>query len=323
MNLFHKRKVRRPEKVGLNLTDAYVALSKVTEKDLQNLATVSDVSEFALLYETFFSDLTSEENDLPDTKPKLTVSFASPVSGADPGLEVEAGMSQDQMLHNLGFVHGLPVPFNTKRHRDGKAFNSWDHPTDADDAALVPLKLHDHQIQGVHATMRNLFSSDPQSNLQAGVLYADQVGYGKCLQSIATASFLIDVCTRQEKHLPLPPLVGEYYLPLYAAYGSDRLVERRPFVGESNTLPPLPTLVIVPGTLIEQWHLELKTGLRPKSVDVLLYGTGLKQHQYFFSESGPYETSNQPPQRRIILASHSVSRFTGVLLCSLMLKLRD
>lgn len=217
-------------------------------------------------------------------------------------------MTQEQILHNLGFVNGLPLLFNSKRHRDGKAYNSWDHPTDPQDAALLPLTLHVHQVQGIHATLRNLFSAGPIPDLRAGVLYGDQVGYGKSLESIATAAVLIDVRTCQEKGLPLPPLVGECRPSLFPSPSSEIPLGKWPFIGEANPLPPLPTLIIVPGMLLEQWHLELKTGLLPKSVDILLYGTGLQQHQDFFSPTGPYETSKQPAHKRIILASHSVCR---------------
>jgi hypothetical protein len=79
-----------------------------------------------------------------------------------------------------------------------------------------------------------------------------------------------------------------------------------PYLGESKTIPNLPHLVIVPGTILEQWKSVMRIFLNPKAFDLFVYTTGQPFRQEFWSESGPFAQSKQPHANRIILATHSV-----------------
>ncbi|TEB14172.1 hypothetical protein FA13DRAFT_1879956, partial [Coprinellus micaceus] len=263
------------------------ALTKITTQDLQTLASTADVTSLGHLYDAFFSTSIVDEGTVADSGPRLSIAFAEPVDGADVGVEVEAGMTEAQIVKNLGFVFkDLPFLFNKRRH--GGGLNSWDHDFKKDDPELSAFRLHPHQLAGVHATIRKVTLTQPVAGHCTGVLLADSVGLGKSLQAITTAAFFIDLCTRQVKNLTLPAIIQE-----------------RPFVADYSPLPSYPTLIVVPGTLLTQWENELKGAFKKKSVDILLYGTGLEEHKAFWSSSGAYGQSAHPPHSRIILASHS------------------
>jgi hypothetical protein len=89
-----------------------------------------------------------------------------------------------------------------------------------------------------------------------------------------------------------------------------------PYLGEKDAIPCLPHLIVVPGTLVGQWEQELKVVFQPNYVDILVYGAGLAQHQYFWSDAGPYKQANHPASSRIILASHSVRLLPRLVMTS-------
>jgi len=80
----------------------------------------------------------------------------------------------------------------------------------------------------------------------------------------------------------------------------------RPYLGESDTIPDDCHLILVPGTVLNQWASEIRIFLNPKAFDLFLYQTGADFRENFWSESGPFAQSNQPPSNKIILAPHSV-----------------
>jgi TATA-binding protein-associated factor len=199
----------------LILSNHCKALTKVTTQDLQTLASTEDVTSLGHLYDAFFSTPTIDEVTVEDRSPRLSIAFAEPVDGADVGVEVEAGMTEKQIIASLGFVFkDLPFLFNKRRH--GGGLNFWDHDLKKDDPELSPFRLHPHQLAGVHATIRKVTLTKPLAGHCTGVLLADSVGLGKSLQAITTAAFFIDVCTRQVKNLSLPPIIREYHLPLFS-----------------------------------------------------------------------------------------------------------
>jgi hypothetical protein len=83
--------------------------------------------------------------------------------------------------------------------------------------------------------------------------------------------------------------------------------ESNPYLGESKVILDLPHLIVVPGTILGQWEDEIKVLFKPKSFDILLYGTGKAVHDQFWAVDGPFYTSKHKPRNKIILASHSVS----------------
>lgn len=183
------------------------AAAIASESVLQNLATEEEVAELAQLYESFFAVDTEGAQETRET----TLSLALPIPGADFGVEIEAAMTLAEVEMNLGLVNGLPFLFNTTRRSNGENF--WDFPLkpEEEDGAgeVEDFRLHQHQLNGVHAVIRQVFHKQISTDACHGVLNADEVGLGKTLQSIAVCALLIDAVNRQQTGAPLPPLIGE------------------------------------------------------------------------------------------------------------------
>ena len=77
------------------------------------------------------------------------------------------------------------------------------------------------------------------------------------------------------------------------------------YTSTNGNLGDRPTVIVVPPHLIDQWKVALHFALRRNTFDIMIYGGtsysrgNVLQHVY--------NQSNQPPHRRIILASSSVS----------------
>ncbi|KXN85122.1 Chromodomain-helicase-DNA-binding protein 1-like protein [Leucoagaricus sp. SymC.cos] len=78
----------------------------------------------------------------------------------------------------------------------------------------------------------------------------------------------------------------------------------RPFLGGSRKIPSYPHLIVCPGTLVKQWVDELKIFFKPRSIDIFMY-EGNTNSDAFWGPDGPLQSSNHPPQNRIVIASHS------------------
>lgn len=233
-------------------------------------------------------------------------------------MEVESQMSPNDLAFRLGYSKdSLPaVVFNRLRHRHG--LTSWSTETcgrfilndvNKADPDMLPLRLHSHQLAGVHSILRNTFTKDPTDE-KRGMLIADEVGLGKTFQSITTLATLSDIRFRQMGNRPLPPLIGQSsnIIFIHCSNVVYSLVEC-PYLGTHNPLPNRPHLIMVPGTLASQWEHELKTLLVYKSYDILVYGVGRQQHAQFWAPDGPYHSSKHEPSQRIIIATHSVRIF--------------
>jgi len=79
------------------------------------------------------------------------------------------------------------------------------------------------------------------------------------------------------------------------------------YLAEHQCLPQLPHLIVVPGTILSQWEVELKTLFLPQSVDIFVY-TGGKSRAAFWAADGPFHSSKLELGYRIIIATHTVSR---------------
>lgn len=90
--------------------------------------------------------------------------------------------------------------------------------------------------------------------------------------------------------------------------GSPFTSEERPYLGGSDWIKRLPHLIIAPGTLKSQWIHELKTFFLPKSVDIIPYDCPKSGNPEFWSPTGPFHSSKQKPQNKIIVMSQSVRR---------------
>ncbi|KAF9455280.1 hypothetical protein BDZ94DRAFT_1242365, partial [Collybia nuda] len=179
-------------------------LTKVSHTALQNLASEQDIADVLALYTEFFASCGQDHNvELQDQQPAFSYRFGEAVDGSDPGVEVEMGLSPEDLDHNLGLLDGLPVVFNRYRHCGG--LTSWDPayatkfvPENAqNDADMVPIQLHWHQKAGVHAMFRMVFNEAPVSDACTGVLVADDVGLGKTFQAITAVTILAELVVRQ------------------------------------------------------------------------------------------------------------------------------
>ncbi|RXW11304.1 hypothetical protein EST38_g14551, partial [Candolleomyces aberdarensis] len=262
---------------------------KVTTESLSKLATPEEVSQLLAMYDQFFGPESASSEEL-DAEDHQFVSFGEAVEGADPGVEIEAKMSATQLATNLGFQNGMPFLFNTKRHSGGET--AWSQ--EFEDAckshlnALEPFSFQWHQLAGVHATLRKVLSPTADSNHCTGILFADDVGLGKTIQASTIMASLTELSVLKQRGLAVPPLARDY-----------------PFLKGSLEIPDLPHLVLIPGTLLRQWEHELQCFFKNKSIDLLVYGTGLAEHKEFWKPDGLYHSSNHPASHRIILASQS------------------
>lgn len=84
------------------------------------------------------------------------------------------------------------------------------------------------------------------------------------------------------------------------------ITAKNPYLGECKAIPNKSHLILVPGTILGQWQLEVKTALNPKAFDLFVYTTGQAFRNEFWSDEGPFAKSRQQPVNKVILASHSV-----------------
>ncbi|KAF8808358.1 hypothetical protein BYT27DRAFT_7097080 [Phlegmacium glaucopus] len=263
---------------------------KVSNQALSSLATKENVADIINLYHEFFSANQEGEATSVTDEDQPTIKFGTAVEGADPGVEMEMAMAPEALASNLGFRNELPLLFNSFRHKGG--LSPWSHPALFDDPEsqdnLEPLRLFWHQLAGVHAIVRISFQPTPSSGRCNGVLIADEVGLGKTFQASTIVVFLADLVFRQTENLPLPPII-----------------KANPYLGEISTIPSHPHLIVVPGTLLSQWEVELKTLIKPHTFDIFLYGSGKSLHESFWSPGGPFHSSRLPMANRIIIASQT------------------
>ena len=136
-------------------------------------------------------------------------------------MEEEATMTLGEVMRNLGFGEkGLPFSFNQYRHTAG--FSPWnlDHRSlfqvpqgSQPSPGIETLRLHSHQLSGVHAIIRRIFTKTPDANNCRGMLIADEVGLGKTFEACTILAFLSELSIKQSKKLTIPPMIST--LPLF------------------------------------------------------------------------------------------------------------
>lgn len=191
---------------------------------LRSLATEEDISDILNLYRACF-DPSCEDTSAFEHNP-ASYKIGSLAKDADLGVEIESNLSHVDLGQNLGFFNGTPLLFNIHRHTGG--LTPWDDPTafegaDQDDA-FIPFSLRWHQLTGVHAVLRRLFTKEPTPG-DLGMLIADDVGLGKTLQCLAIVATLTEYIGRQSlMNLPsqsrdpsstLPPLLRKWSLVFF------------------------------------------------------------------------------------------------------------
>ncbi|RXW12649.1 hypothetical protein EST38_g13204 [Candolleomyces aberdarensis] len=185
-----------------------VKRKKVTKDKLAQSATPEEVTRLLETYDAYFGHSSSVDEEL-DTEQPQGISFGQPIEGADPGVQVEAGMTTGQLSSRLGLGPGnMPFLFNTVRHSGG--FSAWskefEEACQSKSDSLERFSLQWHQLCGVHAALRMVLTTTPQPTHCTGVLFADDVGLGKTIQTSAIMAILADLCVLQERNLALPPI---------------------------------------------------------------------------------------------------------------------
>lgn len=176
------------------------------------LASEEDVSSVLALYQEHFSTEATDEMPLEVNQIRLDIPFVEPIQGADPGIEIEFLMSSKELSAGLGFKEGLPFVFNKQRHADG--YTPWDSSfeDEVQGIKMQSIKLQWHQLAGVHAIIRLIFTEESSPSHCTGVLLADDVGLGKTFQACTVIGFLGELAVRQAVNKCLPPIIGEFII---------------------------------------------------------------------------------------------------------------
>ncbi|KIK51761.1 hypothetical protein GYMLUDRAFT_251819 [Collybiopsis luxurians FD-317 M1] len=278
-----------PRKVKLEPGKGHAKINVAAFKDL---ATTEDLLELLQTYQQYFRHYEDEQNQ-PVLSQISPLSFRlQDVDTADLGVEFESKLTPDELAWSLGFAReNLPHQFNRFRHKAG--MNPWDSPqlfkpSPQQPDSLLPLRLHWHQLAGVHSIIRRAFTEAPSPEHCTGTLECDEVGLGKTTLAITVIAFMNQTVALQAAKASLPPLLQKYK-----------------FLRGKESVDPLPHLIIAPGTLRAQWVQELKTAFLPKSVDIFLYDCPKSGNADFWSPAGLFFSSKQDPQNKIVVTSHS------------------
>ncbi|KAJ2932839.1 hypothetical protein H1R20_g4266, partial [Candolleomyces eurysporus] len=267
--------------------------TKFKPQAFKTLARSEDVQEILALFDAHFAP----DEQLPELCATSSIPFAEPVDGADPGVEVEASMSYDELCANLQLDdHGRLLLFN--QHRHVGRITSWSatgervfqafHLRQENAKLFKPIKMHWHQLAGAHAIACRFFTKERSVTNILGMLIADDVGLGKSFLALLFAGFLIELGVKQKKKLPLPPLINTF-----------------PYLGTVKKIPNRPTLILAPGTLQRQWLGELQVLFKLHAVDIFCYPSSKAARDRFWADDSPYNKSQHERCNRIIVASHS------------------
>jgi len=182
--------------------------TKARNRNAPRLASEADVDYLVRLYQDLL-DVPEEDSPPLQVEPQLDAVFADLEGDGSLGVEPEMVMNPDRLADELGFTNQLPLLFNQHRHKTG--FVVWNMPTLFDNPDsnpdIVPLRLHWHQLAGLHAILRLCFSSEPGKILNPGVLIADDVGLGKTGMAISFIAFLAHINNLRSVDHPLPKVI--------------------------------------------------------------------------------------------------------------------
>lgn len=204
----------------------------------------------------------------------------------------------------LSLSDGNPAMFNPTRYVDASR-NLWDYPNLHENH--VNLSLLWHQKVGVATLVEHFWApKDIGHGHQTGMILADEVGVGKTAQLMAFLAFLLERVMSKA----IPPIIRKHISinPFSNSIIIYEIIGQRPFWGGCHLEYPMyPSLIIIPGTLIDQWHRELKIFFKPKTIEIFRYPTSWERMQQFWLVKSPFQTSRLPPSHRVVLMAHSVS----------------
>ncbi|KAG5649443.1 hypothetical protein H0H81_003855 [Sphagnurus paluster] len=126
------------------------------------------------------------------------------------------------------------------------------------------------------------FSPQASKRVCPGMLIANDVGLGKTFQAAALIAFLCELVTRHDLAPTLESPATNMYLP--------PIIKSRPYLDGNLKLPDGAHLIVVPGTLIEQWYNELRIVFKPRHEVAKSKKSDIGD---FWAASGPFYKSKQ------------------------------
>lgn len=224
----------------------------------------------------------------------------------DIGVE-EWGRIEPQYIHSfIGLMGALPIAF--RHHTCGEGRQA---PADSDGLrpfpGSSPVVISWHQLVYAGAVFRRLtqtdlapivdrnYSAAPQElfwfremwTAVPGVGLLDEMGLGKSICAMTLIGSLQN-CYYLERECPnqLPDCIKEKIL------------------GCRKGVPNAGHLIIVPGTLLGQWLMELRRFFRPSFVDIIVVSG---EQTKWGGDMRRIRSSDMPAWRRVVLITHNVS----------------
>jgi SNF2 family DNA or RNA helicase len=194
------------------------ALFSAKALDVRALATKKDLEELGLIYREYFGG-NEQDQDCPPEEVSLPLELTDATSD-DVGMDMEMSMAPGLLAYRLSLRHETMLPYQFISTRCKKGYNPWDRPElfQPESLELNPdlseLRLHWHQLAGLHSLARTVFSEEPKSGQCAGILLGDEVGLGKTAQALASIGWINQVILMQERKMGLPPVIGEFVVLL-------------------------------------------------------------------------------------------------------------
>ncbi|KAJ8463834.1 hypothetical protein ONZ45_g17445 [Pleurotus djamor] len=267
-------------------------LAKKAEGRLKVLASTSDTDEIERTLDIFITHIESCDTDLAPTARPDEEYAEEFLKCGDLGVDAWQRMSVPELQSLLLFHNSLPPSWPRFLREDGKT--TWMPGANLNDFTVGGPGFKEnallwHQLVGVAAIVSKMWTAEPTTSRVPGTLLADGVGVGKTAQIMASIAFVQSVWELEQNGKARPPIIKD--LPCFMGKGM---------------VPDSPHLIIVPTTLVGQWHREVQTFFRYGFIDVYVIPTNAKQRKAFFTDpSSKWVTSGQAMARRIVICSHS------------------
>ncbi|CAE6489468.1 unnamed protein product [Rhizoctonia solani] len=221
-----------------------------------------------------------QRNDPTDhDEPTESLPFGLNVFPQDVGVEKWRALSTEEIEKALGIpFSGLP----------GSALSPDGKPA---------LRLSWSQWVAILEMANRSFTHDGE--VGTPTLLADEVGFGKTGQVIGFIQLLWHLKIMQDSNPAWPDTAGSDIVMKWPPVLGDR----KSFMGRGK-IPSLPSIIVVPPTLMAQWNAELRTWLSPTACHILEYRGNSSERERFFSEGREYDLAmgRKHKERTIILA---------------------
>ncbi|KAJ8474911.1 hypothetical protein ONZ45_g15788 [Pleurotus djamor] len=239
------------------------------------------------LEEVNAADANPHAEDLEDISPDELFS-----EDGDMGVDLWKSKSPEELQSLLLFPGGKPQDWNAYSSVSGST--CWEKDVDRTPfqeggPGFNPISLHWHQLAGVCSSTFKMFTAEPTTNVP-GTILADGVGVGKTAQIMGTIAFLQQVfVSEQAADRSRPPLIAN-----------------RPYFMGKGPVPDAPHLIVVPLSLMAQWHKELRTFFKDGAVDIFRLPLATGDVRKFFNHpKGAWKRSEQKMHKRIVICAQS------------------